>query len=369
LVLEHIRQEGAAGRAEIARASGLSTQAVSNIIADLVKDGWLYEAGRREGQRGLPAVTYAIKGAAATAFGLEIRPGALLGALIDLEGRVLFSDRVAVPDATPDRILPLAAEMLSRAVGMARTSQSSLIGAGAVMPGPFGPTGLSGRATDLPGWDAVDAADVLSEALEIPVTVENDANAAAMAERVSGVAQGLSTYAYLYFGTGLGLGLVVDGEIFRGSFGNAGEIGHIPIPTLKGPAVLEDVASRIALERALSAAGQPSDRIEDLERAYAEQQVTYCTWQTYACAALGHAIHVIENLFDPQAVILGGAMPKPILDDLVAGLPLPDSSIANRADRTAPRVLAGTAGRMTATVGAAALIVNTSLSPRLSIGA
>ncbi|MEJ6396125.1 ROK family transcriptional regulator [Gymnodinialimonas sp. 2305UL16-5] len=369
LVLEHIRQEGVAGRAEIARASGLSTQAVSNIIAELVKDGWVYEAGRRAGQRGLPAVTYAIQGKAAIAFGVEIRPGALLGALIDLEGRLLFSDRRAVTDAAPGTILPLAKDMLDRALDQAGKGRGSLMGAGAVMPGPFGQTGLSGQATDLPGWDAVDPVQALSEALDVPVTVENDANAAAMAERVSGVAQGLSTYAYLYFGTGLGLGVVVDGEIYRGAFGNAGEIGHIPVPTPQGAAALEDVASRIALGRILAQGGRPGDTVEDLARAHQDRDPIYQDWLDQARPALGHAVHVIENLFDPESIVLGGAMPAPILAELAETLPLPQSSIAHRADRMIPRVLPGTAGRMTATIGAAALVVNTHLSPRLSLGA
>ncbi|MEM1273467.1 MAG: ROK family transcriptional regulator [Pseudomonadota bacterium] len=367
LVLEHIRQEGSAGRAEIARVSGLSTQAVSNIIAELVNEGWLYEAGRRAGQRGLPAVTYAIKADAATALGLEIRPGTLLSALIDLQGQVLFSERRALESAAPDRVIDLAKVVMERAVSNAQADRGRLIGAGVVMPGPFGQTGLSGRANDLPGWGDIDAAGVLSAGLDVPVTVENDANAAAIAERVSGVAQGRSTFAYLYFGTGLGLGMVVDGKIYRGARGNAGEIGHIPVPFGDATIALEDIVSRIALTRTLTDAGMPSDTIEDLEQAYRMRAPAYEAWLDRARAALGHAALVIENLYDPETIVLGGAMPAPILAELADTVPLAASSIANRQSRTVPRIVPGTAGRMTATVGAAALVVNAFLSPRLSI--
>lgn len=366
VVLGHIRQQGDAGRAEIARASGLSTQAVSNIIADLLAEGWVYEAGRRAGGRGLPAVTYAIRAAAGAAFGLEIRPGALLGALIDLEGRALFTHRVALKDARPEHVLPLTAEMLERGFSDTGLTRDRLIGAGAVMPGPFGRTGLSGQGTDLPGWEGIDTADLLGRVLGLPVTVENDANAAAMAERISGVAQEVASYAYLYFGTGLGLGVVSDGRVYRGAFGNAGEIGHIPVPTPDGPRPLEDLASRIALGRRMAAAGLPGDTIDDLERLHADDAHPYRAWRAEALMALGHAVQVIENLFDPETIILGGAMPAPILRDLARNVPLPQASVANRPDRDLPRLMAGRAGRMTATIGAAALVVNSMLSPRLA---
>jgi predicted NBD/HSP70 family sugar kinase len=300
------------------------------------------------------------------AFGLEIRPRALLGALIDLEGRALFTGRIALEDARPGHVLPLTVRMLEQGFAETGLTRDCLIGAGAVMPGPFGRTGLAGQGTDLPGWGGLDAADLLGRALDLPITVENDANAAAMVERISGVAQGMTSYAYLYFGTGLGLGVVSEGRVFRGAFGNAGEIGHIAVPTPDGPRPLEDLASRIALGRRMAAAGLPGDTVDDLERLHASDVPAYRAWREDALAALGHAVQVIENLFDPETIILGGAMPAPVLRDLAENTPLPQASVANRDDRALPRLMAGTAGRMTATIGAAALVVNTMLSPRLA---
>ncbi|MGR3435890.1 MAG: ROK family transcriptional regulator [Shimia sp.] len=366
LVLGHLRR-GEAGRAEIARASGLSTQAVSNIIADLATEGWVCESGRRSAGRGLPVTTYAIRPEAGTALGLEIRPDVLLATLIDLGGTTLWQTRVPLPEATPGEVLPRAARALADGLVAVRLSRPALIGAGAVMPGPFGRTGLSAQGTTLPGWAGEDAAGLLSGALDLPVTVENDANAAAMAERLSGVARTCDSFAYLYFGAGLGLGLVTGGRIFHGGFGDAGEIGHVPVPTPDGPRDLEQVAGRIALRRALVGAGLPADTVDDLARV--RGSAAYAAWRDGACAALGHAVLMVENLLDPETVILGGALPAPILDDLVRGTPLREASLANRPDRAQPRLMTGTAGRMTATVGAAALVVDAALSPRLSLTA
>lgn len=359
LVLGHIRREGEAGRAEIARASGLSTQAVSNIIADLLAEGWVIETGRRAGQRGQPAVTYAIRAEAGAALGVEIRPDAVLAAWIDLSGQVLHSVRVALARARPEDVLPVLSGL------PARLGSCSLIGAGVVMPGPVGVTGLSGLATELPGWGGLDVQTALEGALGLPVTVENDANTAAMAERVMGAAQGIETFACLYFGAGLGLGLVANGAVFGGAFGNAGEIGHIPVPTPEGPRRLEDVASRMALTRLLAEAGLRPETGEDLAALQAEAPPAYLRWLDAASAALGHAVQTLENLFDPETIILTGALPPAILDDLVARTPLPELSVSNRPDRLNPRLIAGRVGRRAATLGAAALVVNTALSPRL----
>lgn len=360
LVLGHIRREREAGRAEIARASGLSTQAVSNIIADLLADGWVKQTGRRVGMRGQPAVTYAIRCDAGVALGVEVRPDAVLAAWIDLSGAVLHTERVALDRATPQDVLPIVS-----ALTYGGLRPGSLIGAGVVMPGPFGATGLSGLATELPGWDDTAPQPAFAKALGVPVMVENDANAAAMAERVMGAAQDLSTFACLYFGAGLGLGLVSDGVLYRGAFGNAGEIGHIPVPTAAGSRPLEDVASRMALMRALRADGIMTQTVDDLAVQHAVRPPAYEAWLDSASVALSHAVQVLENLIDPEAILLAGAMPAPILEELVARIHLPDRSIANRSERPQPRLIAGRSGRMTATLGAAALVVDAALSPRL----
>lgn len=368
LVLGHLRREGVAGRAEIARASRLSIQAVSNIIAELSDEGWVVEAGKREGQRGLPAVTYALARGSHLALGVEIRPDAVLAAWIDLGGAVMHTERLAlppdVPGARPEHVLPLLAGLPARAQA-AGLRHGAVFGAGVVMPGPMGQTGVSDLATQLPGWDDITPEAVLRDALGVPVTLENDANAAAMAERILGVAQGLGTFACLYFGTGLGLGIVINGAVFAGAFGNAGEIGHIPVATANGPRPLEKLASRVSLVRALEAQGIAVRTVDDLALQHAARPPALEAWLAEAAGALGQAVAMLENLVDPEAIVMTGAMPPALLDELARRVQLPTRSVSNREDRARPRLIAGTAGRMAATLGAAALVVNAALSPRL----
>ena len=368
LVLGHVRRAGASGRAEIARASGLSTQAVSNIIAELVAEGWLYQSGRRTGGRGQPAVTYAIDGRAGVAFGIELRPDAVLCAVIDLQGQTLYTARTAVSRATPGHVTPLVQGLFAQALAESQTDRARVLGAGVVMPGPFGQTGLSGLSTELPGWEGVDAGLLFGAALDLPVIVENDANAAAMFEHIAGVAAGLTTYAYLYFGTGIGLGLVHGGTLLRGAFGNAGEIGHIPAPDHGTLRPLEQIASRMALSAILRGSGEAAETVDDLARLFADRHPAMMAWIDGAAPALAHTIHILENIYDPEAVILGGALPASLLEHLTRCIELPKASVSNRQDRTRPRLLAGTAGRMTATLGAAALVINQTLTPSLALG-
>lgn len=342
------------GRAEIARSLSLTTQAVSNIIADLHSDGLLIERGRRTVGRGQPAVQYAVNPGGGFALGIEVRPDAVLTVLLDMQGNAVLTGREAIADARPETVLRHVSAF--REAALTHAPATRMLGAGVVMPGPFGATGISGHGSDLPGWQEVDVTAMFIEALRLPVEVSNDANAAAMAERITGAARGLNSYAYLYFGTGLGLGLVSDGHLIRGAFGNAGEIGHIPMPGLGG--TLESVLSRLSVQRHMWQAGKTADQVADLERLIAADDPDLAQWLTGAAQALGQAMAIIENLFDPQTVILGGAMPDCILDHLVCHTPLPDLSVSHRPAPAHPRLIRGASGRMTATLGAAALVLN-----------
>ncbi len=361
-VLGRIQSAGQMGRAEIGRALGLSTQAVSNIIAELQEDGLLVETGIRSGGRGLPALQYGVNGEGGYALGIEIRPDAIFAALLNLHGNAVDERRYALKHNAPQKVLDTVLKLRDQMLTGVGIASKRLMGAGIVMPGPFGETGLSGLGSDLKGWQSIDPAAMFEDALGIPVELSNDANAAAMAERIGGAAQGLSNYAYLYFGAGLGLGLINKDQLVAGAFGNAGEIGHVLVSTENGPAPLESQLSRVAVQRHLSK-DNPVDVVA-LEALYQEGDAKLAEWLGIAEAALGQAMGLIENILDPQTVILGGAMPEAIVDHLVAHTHLPKRSVSNRSDNPLPRIQRGTCGRLTATLGAASLILNRAFTPQ-----
>jgi predicted NBD/HSP70 family sugar kinase len=352
------------GRAEIGRALSLSTQAVSNIIADLSDDGLLIERGQLAVGRGLPAKQYALNPKGGYAFGIEVRPDAVLAALLNMEGAPVMTKRVALTKSDPETIIFQIKSLYHEALADEVGASTRMLGAGVVMPGPFGRTGITGQGTDLDKWRDVDPTTLLSDALGLPVEVSNDANAAAMAERLNGTAQGLTNYAYLYFGAGLGLGLVSGGILIQGAFGNAGEIGHIPMPG--SISNLEGALSRQSLQRHLKSASKKGDDIDTLAALFDNNDRDLAQWLDPATDALAYAIGIVENLFDPETVIIGGAMPDAILEYLVANTPLPAKSVSCRPDHKLPRLQRGASGRMTATLGAAALVLQRTLSPHIA---
>ncbi len=365
LVLGRVHASGAAGRAEIARATGLSVQAVSNIVSELQAGGLIEARGPLEGRRGLPAEQYALRAQGAYALGIELRPDAVIAVLLDLAGEVRHASRLALAAADPAAVLARAPDLRDRALATAGADPARLLGAGIVMPGPFGRTGIVGAGSDLPLWRDLDAAAAFEAALDRPVRIANDANAAAMAERVRGAARALTDYAYLYFGAGIGLALVSGGRLVAGARGNAGEIGHVPVLTRgthgPSPARLEDVVSRLAAVRHLEAAGRAAPDIAALAAHHAAGALD--GWIAAAAPALAQAVALVENVADPQTVILGGALPRALLAALADAADLPEASVAAVPGRRLPRLTLGATGRDTAAIGAASLVLGAQLAP------
>ena len=366
-VMGIIQSTGDMGRAQIARRLGLSTQAVSNIMAELTSEGLLVETGVLSSGRGLPAMQYGVNPTGGYAMGVEIRTNALLAALLDLSGTKVSVQRRPLTTPQPEHVASEIVKIREALLHDSKIDGSRLLGVGVVMPGPFGETGLSGLSADLPGWQSVDAGDLLSNRLSQEVLLGNDANAAAMAERISGAAHGLTNYAYLYFGTGLGLGVIADGKLISGAFGNAGEIGQIPIQTDDGPALLETRLSRLSLQHHMGAAGFSRLNFDELATLHADRNPAMTQWIGQGAKALSQALLIVENIFDPQTVLLGGAMPEGILDDLIARTTLSRSSVSQREDTGLPRLQRGATGQMTATLGAASMVLNATFTPATAI--
>lgn len=375
VVLGQIRRAGSMGRADMARVSGLSVQAVSNIIASLQDEGMLIEAGQRSRGRGLPAPQYALNPNGGYALGFEVRLHSTSVTLLNLMGEMQVSDRQSLTDNDPDSVSRQLHQQMRRMLDETGIDARLLLGAGVVMPGPFIPTGLANTDSVLPHWQEIDAQKLFTDALSMPVLVENDANAAAVGEHVSGCTASLGNYAFIYFGTGLGLGIVHEGRLFRGGSGNAGELGHILVPapdscnlsssgltTRMTP--LENVASRSTLQQRLMVAGLSINNDEELEALAATGNPELQRWLHDASASLSHAVHVVENLFDPDTVVLGGALPDSILASLVKGISLAEHSTAQRKDRRMPRVMQGHSGEISAARGGAALVINSLFTPR-----
>ena len=369
VVLDLVRGHGQLGRKQIADMTQLTTQAVANIIDELIAENLLVDLGRLRSGRGQPPIQFAINPDGAITIGFEIAVARLVTTVLDLGGNIREATSVALHDTRPDALIP----QIARDVAEIRARfGTTLTGVGVVMPGPFEIEGLSGVGpTTLPGWAGIDAARLLTDQTGVPVTIENDANAAAISETLFGAGQTLSSFCVIYFGAGIGLGIIQDNLPLRGAFGNAGEIGHIVVSPggracpCGQAGCLERYASRQALCERL---GGVAVSAGDLGRLHAAGDATLLGWIDEAAAHLAPMIGILENILDPETVILGGDLPDAIIDAIIARLVL-ETSVANRHDRSAPRVIRGRTGQMTAALGAAALPFFNVFTPQLDTGA
>ena len=205
----------------------------------------------------------------------------------------------------------------------------------------------------------------------VPVVVDNDANAAAVSEMLFGKGQNVSHFCMLYFGAGIGMGGIVADQPLRGAFGNAGEIGHIVVAPNGIPCqcgqygCLERYVSLHALTEWMAQDGKVPD-CAALLKSHAEADPKIVAWLDQAAPHLAGIISLLENIFDPQTMILGGKMPEPILDDLIARLDIP-TSVANRRLRALPRVQRGQTSEDSAALGAAALPFFNAITPQLHL--
>lgn len=368
IVLETVRLHGPISRADIARIVALSPQTISNIIRDFEDLGLLTARRETPKRPGQPAIELAIDPDGGFAIGLLLLHDHLDGVLLDLTGRVREQARQPLAASTPDLALPAMAAMvkrLGRAAGRGR-----VLGVGLAMPGPFEVESMSFIGpTTLPGWTGVPIAGRLRTLTGLPAFVGGDAPAAALSESMFGLGRSLRDFFYIHFGLGLGGGLVVDGQVHQGAWGNAGELGHMPIVPGGRPCscgnqgCLETYVSLHALTAALAEAG-PAPALHAPDAA---AHPAVAGWIETAAPPLRRAICGIENLLDPGSIVLGGMLPEPILRRLVERLDPLLPSVSRRSDRTTPRIAISALGSDNALVGAAVLAISGLLSPRSGI--
>ncbi|MGX5841333.1 ROK family transcriptional regulator [Mesorhizobium sp. ArgA1] len=348
IVLESIRLHGPIARGDIASRVGLTVQTVSTIVRELEEHGYLLSLREEPRGRGLPPATLRINPEGGYAVGVHLTPMGIDAALINLSGDVIESVHREAPHATPDLAFELIGAMVPELTALRPGGR--VLGIGMALPGPFGVESMSFVGpTTMAGWKDVALQDRLTASTRLPAFFETDMAAAAMGERLYGLGAGFSEYYYLYFGVGLGGAIVHEGAVMRGAWGNAGEIGHIPaIPGGE----LCPCGNHGCLERYLS--------LEALRR----RNIGEAAWVAEVAPIFRNAIVTIENLFDPETVILGGLAPTDLLEELVGAAAQLPNSISARRDRKTPRVMVATGGQHSVLRGAAALAVSGVLSPR-----
>lgn len=310
---ELIASGAVTSRPELASQLGVSLSTASILVKSLVSDGLIREAGAGESTGGrrpvrLEAVTPTGSVTVAELGGSHVRYG-----VCDLSGAILSSDEFAIDIADgPDRVLTDLGshwDDLVERVGV----RPPLAGALA-LPGPVNArTGEVVGPSRMPGWHGSRPVGILTELHGTPVTVENDARAAALGEyEVRGLQS--DTMIYVKAGTGIGAGLVLDGRLFTGPNGLAGDIAHVRVteePTLCACGrigCLEAVASGAAIRSQLAADGLVTADVHDLVALGQQLQPEVSAALRVAGDRLGRALAPLVNFLNPSVVAVGGAL-------------------------------------------------------------
>jgi len=367
VVHEVIRVYGPLSRADIARHTELTGQTVSNLVRELLDLRLVREGERRSEGRGAPSTTLALNPDGAYAVGLDLDRDHLTGVLVDLTGNVRHRIHVELDAPSPTETLDLMTDTVATLIKRQRIRRDQVSGLGVGVPGPMHQTAdgkeylVNPKA--FPGWHNIPLAGWLRDKLRMPVFLENNATAAAIGEHWYGAGQQIGTFFYIYFGSGLGGGLVMNGRPIEGFTGNAGEIGYLPTVLAGNSASIADAeASHVGLHfnmprlyEQLRQDGTEARTLEDLDALLVAGHPRLLRWMDNASDHLTGLVLAVEYLIDPEAICFGGRLSDRILGGLMdrVARQLPARRIGGKV--TAPHHLLATAGVDAAALGVATL--------------
>jgi predicted NBD/HSP70 family sugar kinase len=319
LLLGHIRTAQKISRAELARLTGLSKPTVSLALTNLERAGVVRTSGVRTGTPGPNPVLYEIRPEAGYVLALDVGREYVRGAVSDFAGAVRLRDTLRTRAKTRrGRVAEIVrlAERLCHELGLEIADMmQTVIGS----PGVYDPRrdALS-LAGALEGWEHPRLLPELRGIFGDSLVIENDVDAAALAEQAHGHGRDVASFAFVSIGTGIGMGLVIDGRLHRGVHGAAGEIAYLPLET--ATADPDDIRRRGGLEAAASAAGiVHAARRAGMARAGSAREVFEAAAAgderaarvvAAEAALIARAACSIIAVVDPELVVLGGGIGK-----------------------------------------------------------
>lgn len=310
-ILAQLGAQGPASRADLARLLGVSPALMTQLVKELLAAGLIVELEHSPSQGGRPARMLGLAASAGRAVGVKVVDDHIAFVEVGIDGVVLRSASEPF-DASVSTFLADLATLLARFIAGGGTTR--LLGVGVGVPGSVDRQGNGLVDSTALGWNQVPLGESLRRELGLPVIVENNVNALAMAERLYGVGRRHSSFLVVTIGTGVGAGFVVDGVVLRGSTGGAGEIGHTPIVE-DGPlcacgshGCLEAVIGEAALVRTARERGIVGERggIAALRSAADGGDAAAAALFGEAGHLLGRALAGIVQMLDPEVVILLG---------------------------------------------------------------
>jgi predicted NBD/HSP70 family sugar kinase len=317
IVLDVIHREYPVSRARISELTGLTKATVSSLVNDLIRTHMVNESGMGESSGGRKPVMLLFNKSAGYAIGIDLDIHFIRGVLTDLEGNIVDEMKLDLQALSVDAVVEDLKACIRTLIERAPKSPYGIIGIGIGVPGMVNEAGLIIFAPNL-GWENVNIREMIAEEFAISVILDNEANAGAVGEKQFGVGKTTSNLIYVSVGAGIGTGIIIKNELYRGFSGISGEIGHVTIEAhgkrcrCGNIGCWELYASEIALlEEAKSlsyASALTPPTIEELIHLAEEgsQEVIQLLQQTGQY--LGMGIVNIMNTFNPELIIIGSRL-------------------------------------------------------------
>jgi glucokinase-like ROK family protein len=330
IILEELRTSHSISRSGLASKTGLNASTVSNIVSDLLSEKLAREGALYQSEIGRPSRLIELNPNGGCALGVELNVDYLHAILTDFIAHTIWKKRVPIrPEDNQDKIISQLETLIEEGIEIANVSGLKKLGIGIGVPGLVNyRTGELRIAPNL-HWCDVPILDILNNRFQLPLFVENEANAAALGEFLFGAAEGVENFIFLSAGYGLGSGIVLNGKLFRGSHGYASEVGHMTFDaggeicgcgkrgcweTFVGPRAVERKVRRTLRMGAESImrliAGGDIERISFdiiLEAASEGDEVALSALHENG-RYLGIGMANLINIFNPEMIVLGGAL-------------------------------------------------------------
>jgi glucokinase-like ROK family protein len=351
IVLNALRLHAPISRAELASFTKLNPSTVTNIVTTLINDGLVLELDTMESKIGRPGIALTLRPEGGAVIGVELGVGFISIILTDFVANILWREYIEVPPSLPQiEIVSKAEGLIDKAIKIANEKRLRLLGIGMGVPGLVDvQKGVLLFAPNL-GWSDIPLRLLFSQRFHLPIYVENEANLGALGEYYFGVGRDVDNFIYLSSDVGLGGGIIINGKLFKGGRGFAGEFGHIQRDpqgeicgcgrrgcweTQVGPrAVIQRAKRSIEADPQGLLAKKVNGNLDSLTF----KDVVDCALQgDKVCRSamenvgrnLGTGIADLANIFNPQMVVIGGAVSYgreiilPVLEEIIASETLP----------------------------------------------
>jgi N-acetylglucosamine repressor len=317
VILNAIKAHGPIGRADVSRMTGLSPATVTGITGDLIAEDLVFEKQPGDSSGGRPPILLALNPRGGYVVGLKLMEDHITGALTDLEATILAKESVPLPERTPECAVQTLAALIDRLLAETGLSHDKLLGVGLGLAGVVDAENGVLRQSPFFGWKDLPIRDLLQQQVQAPVSIDNDVNTLTLAERWFGSGQGLRNFLSLTVGRGVGLGIVVNGQFYRGAGGGAGELGHTVVDPA-GPlcdcgkhGCLEAYVGDPGLLRMAAASTDQGElplihSADELLRLANEGSTAAQSIFATAGQVLGRAVANLVNVFNPQSILISG---------------------------------------------------------------